>query len=448
MEANESALADKSHTEAGIRTKIIVGAVVAVFSALVGAYVNERMDRYFAKPRPDVLAVSFTLREIDPLGEVRSRADMKNAREVQVPVPVSEQTTENTWVASLRGTKRLPVYIAQLQEHRDTLKRVAQRIDDLNKALDSWPAKIESGNLTHATAVFDLLWPHAQVIRAYFLGQLGRGVTVFSGPTPAHSGNPVLNFSTDRDGDFSISTGVKMFPFAWTPTDEKTFGRLTRSLETQSRRFAEALAYCDPHELEQAHKMMQGLVATKGAHSELLELIDKELQKYSRLVANVVVRNGGRDPLSLSHRAALYVNTKGYKIADEDGVQRAVVHNAMLQLTRVTPRMYTVEGVEMQGGYAPLESPFIIAGGEAVTLVLQSGLLLDEHDDSDGLVQAFEEGAVEAKLVMAQFGEPGLDSPELVTSKPVRFYSLEKTDGFPVADEQWPDASTHNAPTP
>jgi len=246
---------------------------------------------------------------------------------------------------------------------------------------------------------------------------------------------PYYGIKQDDDGDFFVMSGSETLQLAWTiyPT-----GVAKKEMKETFARFAEAVAYGEEDDLNDIHALVERILATEAGARDYRAKLEAEINSYARWTVKAIITNSGKEPVSLSPAAALYVGTQGQKYLDPQGVQSALEGDYRIEMTNTEESM--TMGTKTGGGTMSLtptpmlansDTPIILPGGSAAAITFRSLGRVREIPDGPIVLDFYRKRNLKCVLLALPitstpntFGSPGLAWSEPIAFNEASFGQL------------------------
>lgn len=302
---------------------------------------------------------------------------------VSVDPELADLTKESSWVTTLEDMPEGD-YLKALQELLSNTRRIVRDMNDLSEDLGNWA--ITRDNAVDILSTFNLLHEHQSIFIAHVFGEVSRT----GDPVISYSGREVsdgaIAVNIDEDGDFQLQHDAQVINIWWSVVPQVSDrGASPRPLRSTARALAYGLAAGDPGVLQQIRDQGEFLLSELDLHRRIVERVRAELRAWSAWSISVLVSNSGRDPMSLSPRAALYL-VPGNQV-DSMRVALELRRTQEASLEDVTGPVLT-----------DLDEPVVVPGGSALSIAFRSSDLIRSGGINERLLAAFDGTGTAARL--------------------------------------------------
>jgi hypothetical protein len=401
---------------------LILGAIVAaIVAGFIGAY-NSR-------PRLRVAIFAPNLAEVVPDEE-------SDQIQVSAASNIMQECGRSLWIICFDSADNLRQYLKEIKAISALLQSKIEEIPPLRNAVVEWPKQVSDKN--SLAKVYEILRENEDIVMFQVILEVRQGMKVFHKPKPYKGTRlPYYVLKEDDDGDFFVLSGTESLSTRWTTYP---MGGPKKELKETFARFAEAVTYDEEDDLNDIHSVIERILAAEGEARNYRVKLEAEINSYSRWTIQTIITNSGRDPISLSPHASLYVSTQGQKYVDSQGMQSALDGDYRIEMTN-TVDTGTLSG-NNGGGFismtqTPLlrnsDSPIVIDGGHATSVTFRSIGRVRELQNGPVVLDFYRKRNLKCVLATlsitstpSTFGSPGL-----AWSKPIAFSDASFEELFP-----------------
>ena len=289
---------------------VISGLGGALLGGVSGAWLNHALSQ----PKPEIKISDINIAALqcpERLAEPAISEDIfkKKAKEfLLTPEEVSDVFKKHDFLKSPLPYYQHPqLYTLFLYQASRDNERVRLDHRVMPSAVKAMTNNFKTGLIEE---MFRLFMEHNEIIWSHMAGEFKRGnfdiddTDLGSDPqTPKHS------IATDKDGDFYINFDRFRIGFLWSTE------RVQRDdLKGFANRAAKAFAYENESVIEQILGFLESVIWDNPILAKTEQMIDSELENYSRLVVTGVFVNSGRSPSSIVGTGKLRIDARGFKV--------------------------------------------------------------------------------------------------------------------------------------